>query len=243
MNKLTSRNFRALRLSLSIAVAAAIAGCAVGPEYQRPALELPSAYPAVPANATAVTTSPSEAVTGKWWSVFKYPILDRVMDEALTNNLDLVVAAARITEAQAQLGLATSDQVPTVYASASRERNRNSASSIRSAPGQPLESTTNRIALNVSYEIDFWGKYRRATEAARADLLSVEANRDALRLTMTTQVVQGYFNLLAIDAQIVVAEEGIRRGQEGLSMQKKRFDAGVISEYDYQPKNGSWPIK
>ena len=228
---------RALRLPLVIAVAAAVASCAIGPEYQRPALELPNAYPAVPANATAVSTSASEAVSNKWWSVFKDPVLDRLLDEALTNNLDLVVAAARITEAQAQLGLVISDQVPTVYVSASRERNRNSASSSRSAPGQTLESTTNRVALNVAYEIDFWGKYRRATQAAQADLLSVEANREALRLSMTTQVVQGYFNLLAIDAQVVLAEDAIRRGQEGLSMQKKRFDAGVISEYDYQQRS------
>jgi multidrug efflux system outer membrane protein len=230
-------NKHTLRSALAIAVAAAVAGCAVGPEYQRPALDIPATYAAAPANATLVSTSAAESESGKWWSVFNDPILDRLMDEALTNNLNLGAAAARITEAQAQLGLAISDQVPTAYASASRERNRNSASSIRSAPGQPLESTTNRVALNVSYEIDFWGKYRRATEAARADLLSVEANRDTLRLSMTTQAVQGYFNLLALDAQIVVGEEGIRRGQEGLSMQKKRFDAGVISEYDYQQRS------
>ncbi|MEO8384943.1 MAG: efflux transporter outer membrane subunit [Betaproteobacteria bacterium] len=229
--------FVALRLPLVVAVATAIAGCAVGPEYQRPALELPGQYAANPANATAVSTSASDSITGKWWSIFKDPVLDRLMEEALANNLDLAVAAARIIEAQAQLGLAISDQVPTIYASASRERNRNSASSNRSAPGQPLEATTNRVALNVSYEIDFWGKYRRATEAARADLLSVEANRDALRLSMMTQAVQGYFNLLAIDAHIAIANEGIHRGQEGLSMQKKRFDAGVISEYDYQQRS------
>jgi multidrug efflux system outer membrane protein len=229
--------FLIARNPLVVAVFAALSGCAIGPEYQRPALELPAAYSTMPAYATPVASSASDAVTGKWWSVFKDPVLDRLMEEALANNLDLAVAAARITEAQAQLGLVISDQLPTAYASASRERNRNSASSIRSAPGQPLESTTNRVALNVSFEIDFWGKYRRATEAARADLLSIESNRDALRLSMTTQAVQGYFNLLAIDAQIAVAEEGIRRGREGLSMQKKRFDAGVISEYDYHQRS------
>lgn len=224
-------NNNAFSKALATTIIVVVSGCAVGPEYQRPALDLPAAYTPAGANTAATTTARN------WWAIFNDPLLDRLMDEALANNLDLVVAAARVTEAQAQLGLAISDQLPTAYASGSRERNRNSAASGRSAPGQPLETTTNRLALNVSFEIDFWGKYRRSTEAARADLLSIEANRDALRLTMTTQAVQGYFNLLALDAQIYVVQEGIRRGQEALSMQKKRFDAGVISEFDYQQRS------
>ena len=208
MNKLTFNKLLINRAVLISAVAVTLSGCVVGPNYQRPAVDLPANYAPSSASATAVSA------TGNWWSVFKDPVLDRVMDEALANNLDLVVAAARVVEAQAQLGLAISDQVPSVYASGSRERNRDSSASGRSAPGQPLDTTTNRVTLNVSYEIDFWGKYRRATEAARADLLSIEANRDALRLSMTTQAVQGYFNLLALDAQINVTQEGIRRGQE-----------------------------
>ncbi|MEQ1515234.1 MAG: efflux transporter outer membrane subunit [Usitatibacteraceae bacterium] len=223
------------RLALAVAVCATLAGlsgCTVGPNYQRPVVELPETYsPSSPVGAVALP------MTAKWWSIFKDPVLDRVLDEALANNLDLVVAAKRVLEAEAQLGLTASDQLPTAYATASRARNRNSALSGQSAPGQPLETTSNRATLNVSYEIDFWGKFRRATEAARADLLSIEANRDALRLSLATQVVQGYFNLLALDAQITVGQEGIRRGTEGLSMQKKRFDAGVISEYEYQQRS------
>ncbi len=214
-----------------LAIAFALSGCAVGPNYQRPTVDLPASYQPAAANTTVAQA------TSRWWSIFNDPNLDRLMDEALNHNLDLVVAAARISEAEAQLGLTISDQLPTAYASGSRERNRNSAASGRSAPGQPLLTTTNRLALNVSFEIDFWGKYRRASEAARADLLAIKANGDALRLTMTTQVVQGYFNLLALDAQIDVGQQGIKRGQESLSMQKIRLDAGVISEYDYQQRS------
>ncbi len=231
----TTRNKVALTPAITVAIALAYAltlsGCVVGPNYQRPVIDLPVAYP------SAATTDVAPTASTNWWSIFNDPALDNMMNEALKNNLDLVVAAARINEAQAQLGLAVSDQVPTVYASGSRERNRNSSASGRSAPGQPLDTTTNRVALNVSFEIDFWGKYRRATEAARADLLSVEANADALRSTMTAQAVQGYFNLLALDAQIAVAHEGIQRGQEALGMQKIRLDAGVISDYDYQQRS------
>ena len=216
---------------LAMAIAATLSACAIGPDYQRPAMDLPSSYAAAPPQAVAALAAPA------WWSRFNDPVLDRVMDEALKNNLDLRVAAARVTEAQAQLGLAISDQVPSVYVAGSRERNRNSESSGRSGPGQPVESTTNRLTLNVSWEIDFWGKYRRANEAARADLLSVEANRDGMRLLLSTQVAQGYFNLVALDAQIAATELAITRGQQALNLQQKRFDAGVISEFDFQQRS------
>ena len=212
-------------------VVATLSGCTFGPNYQRPPLDLPTTYALPAGSATSAT------VADNWWTVFKDPVLNQLIDEAHAHNLDLVIAAARVQEARAQLGLASSDQLPTAYATGSRERNRNSAASGRSVPGQLLQTTTNRIALNVSYEIDFWGKYRRATEAARADLLVVEANRDALRLSMTTEVIQGYFNLLGLDAQISLGLDAIRRGKEGLAMQKKRFDAGVISEYDYEQRS------
>ena len=215
---------------VALSVTALLAGCVVGPDYQRPALELPTD------RATVATGLAQAATSASWWTVFNDPMLDRVMDEALKNNLDLVVAAARVSEARAQLGLAVSDQLPSAYATGGYERNRNSAESSRSAPGQPLQSTTYRGTLNVSYEIDFWGKYRRASAAARADLLAVEANRDAMRLSLSAQTVQGYFSVLALDARIAATRLAIARSDEALGMQKKRFDAGVISEFDFQQR-------
>ena len=216
---------------LAVAVVAALSSCAVGPDYQRPAQQLPAGYPFASDRAVPA------AASGNWWELYKDPTLNRLVDEALKNNTDLRAAAARVSESRSLTGLAVSDQLPSVYATASRERNRNSESSGRSGPDQPVESTTNRATLNVSWEIDFWGKYRRASEAARADLLAVEANRDALRLSLTAQVAQGYFNLLALDSQIAATELAIQRGQEALDLQKKRFDAGVISEFDYQQRS------
>ncbi len=216
---------------MTIAVAAALAGCMMGPDYKRPAMELPASYAAAPASATVVTASHTT-----WWTTYNDAVLNGIVDEALKNNRDLVVGAARVAESRALLGLAISDQVPAVYAAAGRDRIRNSQATNNSGEGMPVMSTTNRVSLNISYEIDFWGKYRRATEAARADLLSVEANRDALRLSMVTQVVQGYFNLLALDSQVTATEQAVRRGQEALDLQKKRFDAGVISEFDFQQR-------
>ena len=220
-----------MRLTLTaIAIAALLSACAIGPDYNRPALDLPASYSATPQGAVAV------AVSSPWWTTFNDPVLNRVVDEALKHNLDLVVAAARVAEAQAQLGLAASDQVPSAYLAASRERVRNSQATNSSQQGRPEQSTTNRVSLNVAYEIDFWGKYRRATEAARADLLSVEANRDALRLSMVTHVVQGYFNQIALDGKAAAFELAVRRGQEALDLQRIRFDAGLISEFDFQQR-------
>ena len=223
------------RSTIVLTLSAMLAGCVMGPDYRRPSLDLPANYPPAPGNETNATTI--AAASSAWWTTFNDPVLNRVVDEALKNNLDLVVAAARVSEAQAQLGLAISDQVPSAYAAANRERVRNSQATNSSAQGRPVQSTTNRVSLNIAYEIDFWGKYRRATEAARADLLSIEANRDAFRLSMVTQVVQGYFNLLALDAQVAATELAIRRGQEAYDMQKKRFDAGVISEFDFRQRS------
>ncbi len=201
-----------------------LGGCAVGENYQRPTLDLPP------------TANEPVAKRDKWWRVFNDTMLDALVDEALAHNLDLQVAAARVAESAAMLGLTTAEQLPTAYFNGSSDRNRNSSASGRSAPGQPLDTTTHRLALQVSYEIDFWGKYRRSTEAARAQLLAVEANRDALRLSLTALVAQGYFNLIALDAQIHVGLEAIRRGKEALAMQKLRFEAGVISEFEYQQR-------
>ncbi|MBL8524074.1 MAG: efflux transporter outer membrane subunit [Betaproteobacteria bacterium] len=215
---------------VALAVASMLSACAIGPNYQRPVMELPDAY-AASAQKPAAVVAPAS-----WWTLYNDEALNRLVDETLKNNLDLKVAASRISEARSQLGLAVSDQLPSVYATASRERNRNSEASSFGGQGQPIESTTNRATLNVSWELDFWGKYRRATEAARADLLAVEANRDGLRLSLVAQVAQGYFNLVALDSRIAATGLAIKRGQEALDLQKKRFDAGVISEFDYQQR-------
>ena len=220
------------KMSIALVLGVMVPGCVMGPDYKRPAFDLPDP----PAHRAVAPDALKPAVTSPWWKSFNDADLNRVIDEALKNNLDLAIAAARIRESQAQLGLAASDQTPVAYAAASRARNRNSEASNNSGPGQPVQSTTNRVTLNVSYEIDFWGKYRRATEAARAELLSVQSNRDALRLMLAAEVARGYFNLVALDARIVATEHGIARGEEALAMQKKRFEAGVTSEFDYQQR-------
>ncbi|HEX9392532.1 MAG TPA: efflux transporter outer membrane subunit [Usitatibacteraceae bacterium] len=220
-----------MRSLASIAVVTTLAGCAVGPDYKRPALELPQTWPATPAGAAAVAGD-----NARWWTIYGDGRLNTLVDEALHNNTDLAVAVARLAEAEAQLGIVRSDQFPSVYGTAERSRDRATGAGSFTQPGVPLQTTTNRVALNVSYEIDFWGKYRRATEAARAELLASEAARDTVRISLAAQVATAYFNLVALDQRLDATRLAVQRSKESLDMQKVRFDAGVVSSFEYQQR-------
>ena len=226
------KTIRSKKIAISSALAITLSACSFGPDYVRPKLELPVA-PSMSA-ATAQVTPPS------WWQVFQDANLDKLVDEALANNNNLLAAAARVTEAATQFDIASADGLPSVYAAAGSSRNRNSEKSGNFQANMPLETTTNKASLNVSWELDFWGKFRRATEAARADLLSNEANRDALRLSITSQTAQGYIALVSLDAQLVATQHGLQRAKQGFEMQKKRFDAGVASEFEYRQREAEY---
>ena len=200
-------------------------GCmTVGPDYQRPPTEVPDHWP-VP--------SASQPVSAMWWTAYRDPVLDQMIEEALVHNLDLRRAFARVEEARAALGITRADQYPTVSAGASASRNRISQESIISVPpGIDPKYSDYQLTLNASYEIDFWGKYRRASEAARADLLGSEFNREAVRLTLIADVAKGYFALRALDAQVAVTRRTIATRQASAALQRMRFEAGVASEFE-----------
>lgn len=219
---------------LAILVATlALAGCAMGPDYQRPAADLPQAWPAAPAGATQLT----QAKEANWWKIYADPALDKLVEEALARNADLAIAAARLSEAEAQLGLARSSLAPTTYMDGGRERSRTSAKSGQFQEGMPLETTSNRASLNISYELDFWGKYRRTSEAARAELMATESARDTVRQSLISQVVQGHYNLLALDARVTATERTVQRGREALALLTRQFDVGMISRFDLQQRS------
>jgi len=204
-----------------------IAGCAsVGPDYQRPTMELPASWSSV--------TQPGGAVKSqRWWSLYADSNLDRLMDEALVQNADLVLAMARVDEARALLGVARADQFPEAGIRIDRSRTRNSQVGSTPMPESfPLINNDNRATLEASYELDLWGKFRRGTEAARADLLASEAARDGVRLALTADVARAYFTLIALDAQAAITRRTIETRSEALTLQKKRYSSGVTSEFD-----------
>ncbi len=212
------------RIFMAVLTASLLSGCmTVGPDYHRPKIDTPEVWPG---EKTAAS------VSVQWWRSYSDPVLDKMIEEALAHNSDLTLAIARVDEARAQLGVARADQLPGVSANADTSRNRISERSPTFFPGIKPKYTDLNTSLNTSWEIDFWGKYRRATEAARADLLATEFNRDAVRLTLIADVSRGYFNLRSLDAQVAVTQQTVGTRLEALALQRKRFEAGVASELE-----------
>ena len=213
-------------LIIAIAFAAMLlAGCTVGPDYKRPDLDLPKEYGVAQASVPAPE---------RWWTVFNDPALDRMVDEALAANRDLRAAAERIEQARAQVAITRADQLPSAGVEASKSRSRSSALGAVQIPPEFLTTNDHRLVLRFAWEIDFWGKYRRTSEAARADLLASEAGRDAVRSSLIGDLVRGYFELQALDRRTDVTERTLLGRQKALELQKLRFDAGVVSELEYR---------
>jgi multidrug efflux system outer membrane protein len=210
-------------------LALTLGGCInLAPNYQRPAAELPADWSA-PAGQSAATLG------AQWWKIYGDAQLDRMVDEALAHNANLAVAIARVDEARALLGETRSGQFPTVDASLSRDRTQ---SSLRTAtplpPGAARQRDNYRGTLNVSYELDLWGRLRNATAAARSELLATEAAHETVRIALVVDVVQAYFSMRSLDEQVAATQRSVTSRGESLSLQKKRYDAGVISEFEYR---------
>jgi multidrug efflux system outer membrane protein len=212
-------------LILAAALAALLTGCAVGPDYERPPVDLPAAWQAAPAQGTA-------APRDRWWGLYSDPVLDRLIGEALINNQDLALAAARVDEARAVLRIADSQFYPAVDATAQADRSRSSErGGFPLPPGTPVERTTYRAQLNVAYELDLWGRLRRGSEAAQANLLGTQAAQQTVRITLTSEVVRAYYGLIAFDSQVEATRRSLELRSNGLELQKARHAAGIINDF------------
>jgi multidrug efflux system outer membrane protein len=216
------------KFSLSAASAALLlAGCTMGTPYQRPAADLPAAWEVGADAALAADKFGTE-----WWKVYADPRLDRVVADALQYNSNLLLAMARVDEARAQLGVISSSESVGVGATFNRSRSQSSSTTGTLPPGSPRERNNYRAALNVSYELDLWGRLRSSTKAAQADLLATEAARNGVRNVLIADVVQTWFALRALDEQVAAAQRSIGTRGEGVALQKMRYDAGVISFFE-----------
>jgi multidrug efflux system outer membrane protein len=213
-----------IKALVSVALAAFIAGCTLGPAYERPAAELPTAWVDSPAQGVK---APAE----RWWTVYGDPALDRLIEEALAHNQDLALAVARVDEARARARAVDSERVPAVDATFQRDRTRASERSPFPIPPDAIERNAYRGQLNVSYEVDLWGRLQSAGDAARADLLATEAARETVRITLATEVVRAYFALVAFDAQVASTRRSLTLRSEGLSLQRVRHQAGLINDF------------
>jgi len=217
---------KAARKSITLLMAAAMSGCAlIKPDYKRPEVELPASW-----NQSAQ----NPARHGGWWSIYSDPALEKLVAEALEHNTDLARAVARVDQTRALLVQTDAALYPQVDASFTRNRTLSSADTGLLPPGAPREQNNYQAAVSVSYEIDLWGKLRASSQAARADLLASEAAQETVRIALAADVAKTWFALRALDAEVVSTRRAVTFLEEGLALQKKRFEHGVISEFDYR---------
>ncbi len=208
-----------------VVLAALLGGCSFTPDYRRPAAELPESWPATPAQS-------GNAPAGNWWALYGDATLAKLVEEALANNQDLALATARVDEARALARVADSALVPAVDAGAQRDRLRLSERSATRLPaGTALERNNYRGQLNVSYELDFWGRLRNNASAAKSELLASESARETVRIALTAEVVQSYYALRALDAQVSSTRRSLELRQSDLKLQRVRADAGLINDF------------
>jgi multidrug efflux system outer membrane protein len=210
-----------------------LAGCAVGPNYHRPAVQTPESFRAPEPIPAAQASSLADL---KWWEVFKDETLQELLRTALVQNYDLREAVARIEQARANLGITRSDQFPQASASGALEVTRLSRNGTFALPASLVPSqnrTWGQAGLNLlSFELDIWGRLRRATEAARANLLSAEENRKAVITTLVSDVASAYLNLRELDYELEISKRTLATREESLKLIKQRQSGGVATLLD-----------
>ena len=221
---------RTMAISMATLV---LTSCTVGPNYRRPSVQVPQTFhapqPLPDAEAASFADLP-------WWRVFRDEELQRLIKTALDQNYDLRDAVARVETEQAKLGITRSDQFPQV--SASGDVNLTRLSRNGSFPLPPdLVPSQNRnwgqAQLNLlSFEVDLWGRLRRATEAARANLLSAEENRKVVITTLVSDVATQYFTLREFDGQLEIARQTLATRQESLNLTVSRRNHGIATDLD-----------
>jgi outer membrane protein, multidrug efflux system len=211
-----------------------LVGCAkVGPDYQRPEVPLPREY-------LAKEEQFAGTVSADWWRLYNDPALDELIAATRKNNTDMRLAAARVQEADAVLREARGALFPEVSGSYGATRNRVST---RTTPPPPttagLERTQHQLLASTNFELDFWGRFARASEAAQANLLAARLSQDVVALTLSGAAAQAYFALRSLDAQIQVLERTLQVRQESLEIARARAHAGLVSELDVHQAQGA----
>jgi len=203
-----------------------LSGCMVGPDYQRPAVTTPDSFRGASA---AIPPDKQSIAELKWFEVFQDEQLQELIRTALQQNYDLRDAVARVDAARANLGITQADQYPNFGIGAdvpSRELSRRGEFTI--PRGTSRQRTYGEVFLNLfSFEIDIWGRLRRATEASRADLLASDWNRKAVVTTLISDVATSYFSLLELDLELEIAKNTLATRSESLRLIKLQLQGGV----------------
>ncbi len=202
-----------------------LTACKVGPDYEAFSFTLPESWVGEDAPAADATPLPTD-----WWQLFNDPALTALVEEGLKHNADIALAAARVSEARATLRLNDANLYPNLSAQGGATRTSRSEESTFGGLGRSSSKPYNDFNLSavLSYEVDLWGKLRRASEGARASLLSEKANRDAVRLAVVSDIATGYFALMAFTKQVAITNDTIATRKDALDYQTKQYNAGAV---------------
>jgi multidrug efflux system outer membrane protein len=230
------RNSKFFLTLSAVAAALGITACSVGPNYKRPAVNAPASFRGIspaeePSSAPAPASSPggsdrsATASLGdeKWWEVFQDKELQELIRTALENGYDVRIAATRILQAQAQLGITRADQLPSLGVGANVTAVRNPQ--VGPIPGYQL--TQGQVSASAAWNLDFWGRYRRATEAARANLLASEWAQKEVMSTLVANVASSYFLLRQLDFQLEISKRTLSSRQDSLELTKTLEEHGI----------------
>ena len=222
-------------VALFVGLALMIVGCTVGPNYRRPVVNMPQAYRAAMAPEVSNNSSSGASIGDQsWQSIFTDSVLKKLIAEALSNNLDLKVAAKRVLEAQAQVGIVRSQQLPNVAAGGSY-------TALQLPSGLAFENSNGGstssfkgggFSASASWNLDFWGLYRRQTEAARAELLESEWAQRATRASLIEDLATAYFELRSLDAQLEITNNTIKAREDSLKLTQSLEQYGAGSRAD-----------
>jgi outer membrane protein, multidrug efflux system len=226
-------------------------GCAVGPNYKRPAVDVPGTYRGASSGSASSTSAYSSSGAGaqpqpatdtqpdgraaaqslgdeKWWDVFQDRELQGLIRTALKNNYDVRIAATRVLAAQAQVGITRANQLPTL----SGGGNITSQQSPQLGPIPAYEITQGQVSASAAWDLDFWGKYRRATEAARANLLANEWAQKEVMATLVANLATSYFQLRELDLELEISQRTLDHRKNSLQLTQSLEQHGISSMLD-----------
>lgn len=211
-------------LSIFLMIGILLTGCLVGPDFKEPQFDdLPDEF-------RFANEYDNQEVNLVWWELFNDPVLVSLVNTALVENKDLLIAISRIEEARSFLTFTQADLYPRFDLQGGANRGNFNGGIISSDPDEPTNSAF--ISPVVNWEIDFWGKFRRANESARAQLLATEYATKTVQISLISEVVGSYFMLLDFKERLRVSEQTLESRDESLIIMQKRFDKGVIPEID-----------
>ena len=213
--------------AIALLLAMLLSACMVGPDYRRPDVDVPAAWRLGATEASAIANL-------AWWDQFQDPVLSDLVRTALANNKDLEIATANVDQAIAQYGIVRSAQFPQLNGSATAERQRLSRTTALGSGSGRGQFNDFGVNLSASFELDIWGRLRRATESARASLLASEQGKGTVVLTVVTAVATGYIQLRALDRQLEIAQYTSQSLGEAARLQRVRFEEGAVPQSDYQ---------